>query len=343
MQGRDAVVIGPIHPDSFAEHIGATLTEMGFAVTHADPRGLFTRSQYFATPLTALRSALDLAASRLPIVRAQTHRAMEKQIQECNPSLVLSTYGYITSDEMRSLRRFTGTAPWVLWYPDALVNVRPELFVAGWDFIFLKDPFLVDILSSRTNLPVHFLPEACNPTWHRTWEFESDGEREAYTCDVTTAGNIYPYRELVLETLAPHVRLKLYGNLTRYSKSSAITSSYTGRYVTGREKGLAFRGAKIVLNTLHYAEVRSCNARLFEATGCGAFVVTHVNDGVRDLFDVGREVIGVDSKDELREAVRHYLGDDIARAAVSAAGQRRAHREHTYRHRLEVLLAIIGV
>jgi spore maturation protein CgeB len=121
-----------------------------------------------------------------------------------------------------------------------------------------------------------------------------------------------------------------------------IAASYPGEYVTDRSKFLAFTCARIVLNTLHYAEVLSANARLFEATAFGGFVVTHGSLGIRDLFESGKEVIAVDTADELREAVDYYLAASGEREVIAAAGQRRAHSEHTYQRRIHTMAGICG-
>ena len=48
-----------------------------------------------------------------------------------------------------------------------------------------------------------------------------------------------------------------------------------------------FRSATGVLNTMHLSEVAGVNARLFEAAGCGAAVLTDFRPTIPDLFAVG--------------------------------------------------------
>ena len=196
-------------------------------------------------------------------------------------------------------------------------------------------------LASYTSLPVHHLPEACLPSRHRTYSRQTVEERARYQCDIAVAGNNYPYRVRILESLDVE-SLKLYGNAPSRWAPRAIRSAFTGEYVTDRAKFLAFTEAKVLLNTLHYSEISSANARLFEATGCGAFVITHLNQGVRDLYELGTEVVGVDSTRELREALGHYLNAHDERYEIAQAGQRRAHRDHTYQQRLSVLMDLTG-
>ena len=94
---------------------------------------------------------------------------------------------------------------------------------------------------------------------------------------------------------------------------------------------------------MHYAELRGTNLRLFEATACGGFVLTHTIEGLDSYFAVGSEVVAFDGPDELREALDHYLGADDERTAIATAGQERSHRDHTYEVRLQQLFETCGL
>jgi spore maturation protein CgeB len=336
------VVLGPCYADSFADNIAATFVRMGARTTVVDPRGLLAWDPIGGRARRLLPYVLEVnkrshTARRfveIPVVRA---------LQSADPDFVLSTDGYLAPETVERWRACTPRATWALWYPDSMANLGAQAaFSAPWDHLFFKDRYLVDLLLSRTTLPAHYLPQACNPERHRPEEFSGPEERARYECDVALAGNMYPYRSRVLETLPDGVDLRLYGNLSRRERSDRVRSSFQGEYVTGRAKALAFRGAKIVLNTMHYGEIRSVNVRLFEATGCGAFVITHDIPSLPELYNRGQEVVAVDSAPELRDAVLHYLGDDEARHRIACAGQIRAHRDHTYEHRLQALLAVCG-
>jgi spore maturation protein CgeB len=189
-------------------------------------------------------------------------------------------------------------------------------------------------------LSVHYLPEACNPIWHRTETPTTREEHDEYACEVVVVGNIYPYREHILDRLPPAINLRIYGNLSRYVRSERVRKAYTGRYVTKREKALAFGGAQIVLNTLHYGEIKSLNARLFEATACGGFVLTHASPVLDQCFVPGEEVIAFETPSELVEAISVYLADDETRRRVAAQGQQRSHQDHTYGQRLREILGV---
>jgi spore maturation protein CgeB len=340
------VVLGPDYPDSFADNIQLALRTADVDVSLVDPSSRYAQPGTMAMYRRSRRLIAE-AANRWPRVRRQMiDRPVAARLLEIDPDLVISIWGYFEAAQVEEWRRLTPRATWVLWYPDAIVNLgRHQMFEAPYDYLFFKDPYIVDHLRSRTALPVHFLPQACNPMRHRTENFRSEDERNQYECDVAVAGNFYPYRALVLEHIPDYVHLRLYGNLypevaSRYPR---LAAAFSGRYVTGREKALAFRGARIALNTMHYGEIRGVNSRIFEATGCGGFVLTHRGPELDDYFRVGEEVAAFDSSAELQEAIRHYLHAPEERARIALAGQARAHTDHTYARRLTTLFNICSI
>lgn len=337
------VVLGHHYADSFAENIAATLTLMGARATAVDSRGRLSLDMTAGSARRLMPYLLD-ASRRITAIGRTMDVPVTRALQVADPQLVLSTDGYLPHGIVDRWRTHTPRAVWALWYPDHLANLGAQLpFAAPWDHLFFKDPYLVDLLRSRTAIAAHYLPEACNPHRHRPEQFASPEERARYCCDVALAGNIYPYRARILETLPPGLDLRLYGNLPSTVTSPRVRGAFRDEYVTGRAKSLAYRGAKIVLNTLHYAEIHAVNARLFEATGCGAFVVTHASPGLSSLYEPEREVVAVDNAADLRRAVTDYLGDDAGRQRIADAGQARAHRDHTYERRLRALLGVCGL
>jgi spore maturation protein CgeB len=273
-------------------------------------------------------------------------RPIEHQLDRSDPLLVISVWSYFSPAQIERWRKLTPRATWVFWYPDHLANLGAHrVFLAPYDHLFFKEPHLVDLLSTRTRLPVHMLADACNPDHHRSEEPRDEVERRHYRCDVAVAGNVYPYRLLVMEAIPEGIDLRIYGN-PRQSMPSGFdrfAQAHTGEYVAGRTKALAFRGAKIVLNTMHYGEIRGVNARLFEATGCGGFVLSHSGPEIAQYYEPGVEIVTFDSRKELGEAINHYLGADDERRRIAEAGQARAHRDHTYPVRLGELLQIVGL
>lgn len=342
-EGRlNVAVLGPVYADSFAENIAESFVAEGIGCTLVDTRGLLTRSPRIRGWKRTMLYTVEQAALKCELGRRTLQdRAIEARLAMSEPDLVLSVDAYLLPAQIERWRALTSRATWALWYPDPVVNLGPHVAVqAPYDALFFKDGHIVDLWSRRTALSVHYLPEACNPIWHRTETPTTPEEHDQYACDIVVVGNIYPYREHILDRLPPSINLRIYGNLSRYVRSERVRRAYTGRYVTKREKALAFGRAKIVLNTLHYGEIRSLNARLFEATACGGFVLTHASPALDQCFVPGEEVIAFETPAELVDAISAYLADDETRRRVAARGQQRSHQDHTYAHRLREILGI---
>ncbi len=80
------------------------------------------------------------------------------------------------------------------------------------------------------------------------------------------------------------------------------------------------------------------NARCFEVAGAGAFQMMDWRPGLAHLFEDGRELITFRGIADLKQKIDHWLPRDAERRAIAAAGMRRAHAEHTYAIRLNLLL-----
>jgi spore maturation protein CgeB len=119
-----------------------------------------------------------------------------------------------------------------------------------------------------------------------------------------------------------------------------LPGRFMGREVHGDDKVRAALAAKICLNTLHYAEVNGLNCRAFEIAGCGGFQLITAAESMAEHFAPDEEIVVFHSIDDLLEKVRHYLRNPEAAAQIAKRGQERAHRDHTYEHRLRDILRI---
>ena len=86
------------------------------------------------------------------------------------------------------------------------------------------------------------------------------------------------------------------------------------------------------------AEINGVNARLFEAAGCGAAVLTEFRPTVPELFAVGEEVLVFHDFDDLVEQATRLLSERGLTEQLGDAAARRAHRDHTYDLRVAAIL-----
>jgi len=333
------LVIGKFYSEGFAAHIASTLAEMGndvvrFEVGIGDRLG---HGRVGATGRTLL-SLYRQVRSHSPAY--QRRRQAELVRAARGADLVLSTHDYLTFGEVQAVR--SAGARVALWIPDAIAAFGRSMFVsAGYDAVFLKDPFVVRALRREPGIPAFYLPECFNPQVHRRVPLDSEARAE-YSADIATAGNLYPNRVAVFSQLR-EFDVAIWGAPPPgWLDVSLIRPMIRARFVAHDEKAKAFLAARIVLNNLHPAEIWGVNCRAFEACGIGAFQMISWRPGLSQLFRDGVEIVAYRDMNDLLEKVRYYLANEAARDRIAAAGHARAHAEHTYRHRLELLLATLA-
>ena len=95
---------------------------------------------------------------------------------------------------------------------------------------------------------------------------------------------------------------------------------------------------QIVVNDCQWTEVAM---RVFEATACQACLVTKRVPGIEDLFEEDVEAVFYDDWPEMVDKITDLLRNIKKRARIAQAGMERAHRDHTYTRRAEVVKEII--
>jgi len=97
-----------------------------------------------------------------------------------------------------------------------------------------------------------------------------------------------------------------------------------------------YAGSKIVIDE-GGSRHRPITMRVFEATGSGAALVTDPAPGIELLFEAGRDFLPIDSfGGPMRDSVTEQA------AKIALAGHRRALGVHTYDHRVDELIDVLG-
>jgi spore maturation protein CgeB len=327
------MVFGRQYPDSFARNIAVTLRQMEYEVREVDDHFLGISRRWWHEPAAIIRRGV-------PRLEERHHRQFLEAAATWQPHLIINACADLPPKMVARIRGETD-ARLVAWFPDAQSNLgRQYLLKAPYDALFFKDPYIVDFFRKKLEKPAFYLPECCNPRWHRKVSL-TEAEQRRYGCDLTTTGNMYYYRALILEQFQDY-DLKIWGaNYPRWLESP-LARNYPGVYVAEEEKAKAFNAAKIVLNTLHFGEIIGVNCRLFEAAGCGAFQISEHRPGLAEFFEPGQEIVTYDTKKELKDRVDYYLERPRERREIAARAYRRAQAEHTYEIRLNTMFSILS-
>lgn len=168
----------------------------------------------------------------------------------------------------------------------------------------------------------------------------------SHSYDVTFVGAVsadHQLRVAQLEAVARRYDLKLFGSgLHTLPASSPLHRCYQGE-VWGVDMYQALRASRVTLNShIDMAGPEAGNARLFEATGIGAFLLTDFKDNLHTLFEPGREVATWRTADDCIALIDRYLNDESARMTIAAAGQARTLSTHTFRQCVSTILQLAG-
>jgi spore maturation protein CgeB len=322
-------VIGSALPDRLADNIGDALRRMGLDVVQLGP----VRAQW-GRRATA---AAVLARQALPSLDQRIQDRISRAALDAGCEIVINVDAELSPSVVTELAR-AGVRV-AFWFPDCVSNMgRQLMLLAPYDALFFTDAHIVERLRANLELPVYYLPEACNPRWHRPLV---PAGTDPY---LVIAGNMYPSRVRLLERLAAKgIPLRLYGGgFPRRVGETAVRSAHVGRAVVREEKAQVFRAAAGVLNNLHPAVVAGPNARLFEATGSGAAVLTEYRPAISDLFEAGTEVLVYRDFGELLAHATSLLNEPGLTARLGDAAARRAHRDHTFDLRVTEILEKIS-
>ena len=322
-------VTGSMWPDSLAANVIDALSAMGH-----EPVSIGS-SYAVGGPRTA--RAVSAIRGALPGLDERAQQRIARSALEWECEIVINLESRLMPGVVSRLR--SNGVKVALWFTDAILSMwRQMMLLARYDAVFVKEPHLVDRLRSMLDLPVRYLPEACNPRWHRS--LVAPGTERF----LVIAGNMYPSRIRLLERLmANGIPLRLYGpGFPRWAGPTPLRAVHTGRFAFEEEKARVFRSAAMVLNNLHPAEVHGVNARLFEAAGCGAAILTEFRPTLPDLFEIGTELLAFSDFDELLSQAERLLADAGLGAKLGDAAALRAHESHTYDKRLAVILECLS-
>lgn len=167
-------------------------------------------------------------------------------------------------------------------------------------------------------------------------------ERDLPLTFIGSFAPVHRPRTLLLESVARHFpELKVWGpDLSSIPVDSVLRDCYQGP-AWGREMYKVLVRSRVTLN--HHGDVQmyANNFRLFEATGCGAALVTDERKGLSDLFDVGAEVASYTTEKELLSLVEVLTRDRERAQSMGGKGQQRTLSEHTYESRSVQLMSLI--
>jgi spore maturation protein CgeB len=338
------LVVSPLgggsHP--IAGYCARALTELGHTVRLLDlaplEPGMAAAAQF--TPQRRARRVVEAAYTRFLAT------GILAAVQAFEPDLVLAlAQAPLDAEALAEIgRRGVVRAFWFV--EDHRLFPYWRDVIAGYDyFCAIQESFLAEA-ATLTAGRVCYLPCAADPGIHRPLDL-TPAERTAFGAPVAFVGAGYRNRRISFAPLLD-LGLRLWG--TEWENSGVMLSALErgGARIPTEDAVRIFNATSVNLNLHSSTWVDGVdprgdfvNPRTFELAAAGAFQLVDRRALLPALFVPDVEVATFTAASELRERVRYYLAHPDERAAIAAAGRARVLAEHTYRHRMETLLALV--
>lgn len=184
---------------------------------------------------------------------------------------------------------------------------------------------------------VHYLPQALDPQIDRPATLAP----ERFRCDLSFVGSgQYPDRYDLLRRMATIGRLQVRGPGWDQAPADIPVA---GGVVSSAAFPKVVRGAAISLgahaNEAQSAQVACSSNRMWKVLGCGGFYLGPWQAGLDRFARDGEHCAWYRGPEEAVDLARRYLADSRGREEIAAAGREHALADHTYAHRVTLLLA----
>ncbi|MBU1863213.1 MAG: glycosyltransferase [Candidatus Omnitrophica bacterium] len=233
----------------------------------------------------------------------------------------------------------------VLWTTDVITSVQPIVSIARCcDYVVCAGTEAIEQLHNNGVKNVTWLPFACDTDIHKPVCFDTERKKN-YTIDIVFVGSYYPNRADILEELTCF-NLAIWGpGWKEATAHSPLQRFIKGGALNPCDWTRIYDSAKIIL-TIHYQDGKNpcyqASPKVYEALACRGFLISDCQRDVMTLFTSGEHLVCFHDKKELKELIHHYLAHADEREKIAQKGYAEVLNKHTYEHRINKMLSIIG-
>jgi|GEM_PF-2303824 len=220
-------------------------------------------------------------------------------------------------------------------------QITSDIPLDRYDVVFSSFPHYVDQFR-KLGVKAYYQPLAFEPnvlTMIRTFDYKN---RPVPCSFVGGISNIHMKGTQLLEMLAETTPIHIWGyGAESLQAGSAIHTRHHGE-AWGLDMFSILAASKMTVN--RHAETSGSfanNVRLFEATGCGALLITDYKDNLSTFFDMDKEIVVYRSYEECREKIAYYLNNPLEAETIARAGQKRTLQEHTFKSRMKSISELL--
>jgi len=339
------LVVAPLFQEWYAGHfILRAAKSLGFGVLGFDYRFPFNLKDIYirGRGVDELWRSILRRVPVLPTVFVTNfNRRLVKVSCKYRPDLVLVCEGELLKEAaLERIRRVVGSKL-VFWTFDDPQLIERHLKVARWyDYCLTNSLHAVQTYKENGITSVSYLPWGCDPHIHKRIILD-DLKDATYKSDVCLYGGFHARRVVFLRKISD-IRLGIWGRgWNRLPSDDPLRKLWKGSIIWLTELVKMYSGAKIALNIQRTeTTATTTTSRMWEATACGAMLLTEKVSGIDLAFEVGKEVICYENKEDLREKVMFYLSNEEIRKKVASRGQARCRRNHTVSNRLKKIIRL---
>lgn len=228
--------------------------------------------------------------------------------------------------------------PHVLWFIDdpRFFDSLVRHIAQSYDHVFTSstEPIMLEryrMISKN----VTALPFGCDTKIHR----RLDNREKKF--DICFVGTYTPFRGQIIKKLRNNgIDITIFGPYWKWMFGGK--NVFEGVY--GPNMVEVFNQSRLCLNIHDPGGAKhTANMRVFEVTGSGGILLTDYAHGLEKLFKSEEEIFVYRDTNALIEKIQQLLKSEAILDDIRTKAEERAHREHTYRMRMELLLKSIGL
>lgn len=227
--------------------------------------------------------------------------------------------------------------------PDSFYTLGAQQVLASdYDAWFVKDSYMQRFMKDDMKLKTFLYREVTDIHLSPKPSEVKSVVEERLNIDVMTYGTLYPYRTRILKLIVDAgIDLKLYGTVPHRFFNQTLAKAYTGEFILGARRAEVIYGAKIALNTLHFAEVEAVNARFYQINGSGGFQLCDYRPMLKDLLPIDPELVSYKNTDECIDKIRYYLAHPQERYEIAEKIYQYSVEHFSFEHLACYLLNIV--
>lgn len=233
----------------------------------------------------------------------------------------------------------------VLWTIDTPIDFQPIIDAApSYDFIFCGGTEAQELLAKAGIKKTHWLPFACDPEIHKPEDIILS-ENVSKSIDVVFVGSFYPNRQQILERISDFDIQVLGPGWSRLPVGSPLKKLARDAKLKPEEWRKIYGNSKIVI-VIHFQDGKTpcyqASPKVYEALACRNFLLVDDQKDIRSLFEDGRHLVVFNDVGDLRKKIRYYKNRPEERKKIAEQGYKEVIQKHTYIHRTEKMIQIVG-